>query len=347
MSDTTGTWTTGLDRIKTMAIDPKQIDNLLAIAEHGSFMRAAAAQGMSQPALSSSIAQLERRLGVKVLDRSRRGSVLNGFGQILVRRARSMKALLTQAEREIRLHSMSIEGPLVIGATPGVLNKLLPEAIRLLAANGGRMDVSIIEGAPCQLFPALLSGELDVLVGPVFGATTESADVMEEALVDDSYCIAVGWRSEYADRECLNIAELSSAPWVLPQPGTPCMRQIEPIFLAANLPWPTDCLTSNSLSLIREIVCISNRISIFSRMQIFGPGDERFRGIPLEGALPRPLGFKVRRDAKRSPIAERFLLALRQAAVQSVTYAASRSSSSYWRPSAHSENGHGILMPIP
>ena len=66
--------------MSTMNIDPRYLANLLSIAKHGSFNRAAAARGISQPALSNSIAQLERRLGVTVLDRSRSGSQLNEFG---------------------------------------------------------------------------------------------------------------------------------------------------------------------------------------------------------------------------------------------------------------------------
>ena len=53
-------------------VDPRHLANLLSIAKHGSFNRAATARGISQPALSNSIAQLERRLGVQVLDRTRR-----------------------------------------------------------------------------------------------------------------------------------------------------------------------------------------------------------------------------------------------------------------------------------
>ena len=77
-----------------MAIDPRQLANLLAVAKHGSFNRAAAALGLSQPALSNSIRQLERRLGVSVLDRTSSGSTLNEFGNILIRQAQTVEALL-------------------------------------------------------------------------------------------------------------------------------------------------------------------------------------------------------------------------------------------------------------
>jgi DNA-binding transcriptional LysR family regulator len=59
-----------------MPPDPKRLLELLQIAKHGSYTRAAAAQGISQPALSNSIAVLERSLGVRLLDRTRHGATL-------------------------------------------------------------------------------------------------------------------------------------------------------------------------------------------------------------------------------------------------------------------------------
>ena len=62
--------------MSALNLDPRYLANLLSIAKHGSFNCAAAARGISQPALSNSIVQLERRLGVLVLDRSASGSHL-------------------------------------------------------------------------------------------------------------------------------------------------------------------------------------------------------------------------------------------------------------------------------
>ena len=295
-----------------MPIDPRQISHLLAVAEHGSFTRAASAQGISQPGLSNSIGQLERRLRVKVLKRSKRGSTLTNYGEILVRRAREVQALLKQAEDEVRLQVLGVEGPLSIGATPSVIPKWLPDSLNLLVSAGGPMDVSIIEGSHDALLPLLLSGQLDVVVGPVLGAS--SKEVIEQAIVDDPYFLAVGPKSSVARRKHVKLEELRDAPWVLPRPGTAYSRQIEAIFLNANIPWPRDCFTSNSLSLVREIVCMSNRVSIMSRLRLIGTGDGHLRGIPLDIASSRPLGYKVLRNAKLSSLAERFLIALRRTA---------------------------------
>ena len=68
-----------------MTIYPRLVLQMLTVAKHGSISRAAAATGISQPALSNSIASLERSLGVRVLQRSRQGSQLTEFGLLVSR----------------------------------------------------------------------------------------------------------------------------------------------------------------------------------------------------------------------------------------------------------------------
>ena len=70
-----------------MKLEPRQLQHLATIAHHGSFSRAAAAMSISQPALSSSMAQLEKSVGDRVLDRGRHGAKLTDLGRTLVRHA--------------------------------------------------------------------------------------------------------------------------------------------------------------------------------------------------------------------------------------------------------------------
>ena len=82
-----------------MALDAKRLIDLLRISEHGSYTHAAAAEGISQPALSNSIAVLEKELGVRVLDRTRRGATLTDFGRLLVSHAALLESLLCLVEQ--------------------------------------------------------------------------------------------------------------------------------------------------------------------------------------------------------------------------------------------------------
>ena len=73
------------------SVDPKRLIELLRIADRGSFTRAAAALGVSQPALSNSVAVLEKMLGVRVFDRTRNGATLTEFGRLLAGHAAAIE----------------------------------------------------------------------------------------------------------------------------------------------------------------------------------------------------------------------------------------------------------------
>ena len=86
-----------------MHIDPRYLANPLSVAKYGSFNRAATACGISRPALSNSVAQSERRLGVQILDRSRRGLQLIDYASIVVLNAEVIDAVLQQTADEVCL----------------------------------------------------------------------------------------------------------------------------------------------------------------------------------------------------------------------------------------------------
>jgi DNA-binding transcriptional LysR family regulator len=88
-----------------MSLDQKRLHNLLAVARTGSFGRAAAALGVSQPALSTSIALLEKTVGGAVLKRDRSGATLTPLGEILIQHARSLELLSTARQKRPRYSS--------------------------------------------------------------------------------------------------------------------------------------------------------------------------------------------------------------------------------------------------
>lgn len=289
-----------------MAVDAVQIANLLAIAQHGSFTRAAEEKGMSQPALSNSIALLEQKLGVRVLERSRRGSTLTPYGEILVRRAEGLQALLGDAETEVRMHAAGVSGPLRIGATPSVLPKLLPRALALLVADEGPVDIEIVEKLDQALVPMLRSGALDIIVGPVGEMFTSSADITEVTLLPDPFAIGAGPRSAFHDRTSLTLAELQDAPWILPRPGSTYRRHVEALFLTAGVPWPRNCIHANSLPLLEAMVMTTDRVTIVSPIQIAASG-AAISVVTLANGGSRAIGYKVRSSSPITPIGERFI----------------------------------------
>jgi LysR family transcriptional regulator of gallate degradation len=288
-------------------IDPRHLANLLSIAQHGSFNRAAAARGLSQPALSNSIAQLERKLGVQVLDRSRRGSELNELGKILVRGAEIIDAVLLQTTDEVRLKRLGVEGPLRIGVAPSLTLKFLPEVMALLLKQHSTVAITLIEGLDDRLLPSLQAGELELVLGPVAGVFPAPPDIVEDALFDDPFSIGVGPHHSLGNRKSLTLSELRDAPWILPLPGSSYRRHIESLFMTEGVPWPSNCVTTSSLSLVEAVVAQTDRVTMITELQSTMQNTWRLRSIPLKGGGKRTVGIKWRKAGKISALAARFV----------------------------------------
>jgi LysR family pca operon transcriptional activator len=293
--------------MSAMNIDPRYLANLLSIAKHGSFNRAAAARGISQPALSNSIAQLERRLGVQVLDRSRSGSQLNEFGRILVRTAQVIDAVLQQAIDAVRLKRMGVEGPLRLGVVPSLAIKFMPDVMAMLLKRHGALSITLVEGLDDHLLPALLAGELDLVVGPLAGIFPAPPEIIEDVLFEDPFSIGVGPRHPLRNRRSLTLAELRDSPWILPLSANSYRRHIEALFMTEGVPWPDNCVHTSSLSLVESILAQSDRVTMITRMQATMQNTWRIRSIPLKGGGKRTIGIKWRRAGTLSALAARFV----------------------------------------
>ena len=297
-----------------MKIDPRQLANLLSIAEHGSFNRAAAARGLSQPAMSSSIAQLERRIGAPVLDRGRRGSQLNEIGRILVRNAQTVESILTQAADEVRHRRMGVEGPLRVGAVPSVTLKFLPEVMPRVLRLHAPVAVTLVEGMDDDLLPALQSGALDLVMAPLAGIFPPPPDIVEDPLFEDPFSIGVGPRHPLRNRSSVTLEELRDHPWVVPMPGSSYRRHVEALFLTEGVPWPLDCVTTSSLTLVESIVAHNERVAVITDIQTRLRNNWRIRSVPLKGGGKRSIGCKWRKAGKMAPAAVQFVTACHEVA---------------------------------
>jgi DNA-binding transcriptional LysR family regulator len=296
-----------------MKIDPRQLLNLLAIAEFGSFNRAAAARGLSQPALSHSIAQLERRLGFEVLDRTHRGSAVNEYGQILLQGARCLEAQIAHTIEAVQLKRLGVCGTLRIGATPSMMCKFMPDLMVNLLNGSDALQICITEGLDDTLVPALRDGFLDLILGPLVGAELPP-DLTELPLFDDDFCIGVASKHELAKRKSLSLSELQDFPWILPCPGSAYRRYVESLFLTAGLQWPANSVQCDTLSLAEFIVNNTNRITVVTRLQAARHNASDMRAIAIKGGGRRTLAVLWRRACHLSPLAAKFVQAAEQLA---------------------------------
>jgi LysR family transcriptional regulator of gallate degradation len=298
-----------------MEIDPRHLRILLAIAEQGSFTRAAAAQRMSQPAISAGIALLEKELGVRVLERGRHGARLNEFGQLLIRHARGLDALLGQAKAEIDLKRLGCEGPLLIGGTPVALIELVPAAIERLARDSRSISITVTEGVDAVLLERLRAGEVDIMVSGI-GHASPPPDAAQEVLLELPFDAVVNAKHPIARRKVMSLRDLADTQWALPTPGSAFRRHLEAMFVAAAVPFPESYWACDSLLALKSLVTHADCVSILPRHAIALEAQAGvLRKIRLRDvALRRQIGATTLRTRALSPLAGRFLAALRQAA---------------------------------
>src|ERR1700758_2796248 len=239
------------------SVDPKRLIELLRIADRGSFTRAAAALGVSQPALSNSVAVLERMLGVRVFERTRNGAALNEFGQLLAGHAAAIDSVLSRAASELEAKKRGLEGSLVVGASPVACIDIVPGAVARLKCETPNLVVSIEERADDELIAGLRSGEIDLVVNSA-GLLAEGPDIVSETLARDAFVVAMRTGHRLASKKSLLIADLREEQWVLPSPHTTMSRQIELLFAAENQAWPLQAIITNSITALKSIIMLSD-----------------------------------------------------------------------------------------
>jgi DNA-binding transcriptional LysR family regulator len=135
-----------------------------AIARRGSFSKAALECNLSQPALSRSIAQLEKRLGVKLFDRSRREVVPTIFGEHLLQKGKPILQDIQMMERDLNLLQGLESGKLVIGSGPLPAEISVGKAVAKFTTKYPKVNVRIIIDRTPNLLPRLQNREIDIVV---------------------------------------------------------------------------------------------------------------------------------------------------------------------------------------
>src|SRR5262249_20725690 len=138
-----------------------QLRYFVAVAQTGSFSRAAERCYVSQPSLSQQIQKLERGLKQKLFDRLGRRVVLTEPGRLVLARATAILAAVADAERRLRDRDEDQGGRLAVGAIPTIAPYLLPLALERLLQRYPVMDLTIHEDVTQHLLAQLLAGDLD------------------------------------------------------------------------------------------------------------------------------------------------------------------------------------------
>ncbi|MEV8567013.1 LysR substrate-binding domain-containing protein [Streptomyces sp. NPDC051322] len=141
-----------------------QLRAFAAVAEHLHFRDAAAAIGMSQPALSGAVSALEETLGVQLVERTTRKVLLSAAGERLAGRARMVLDAVGELMEEAEAVRAPFTGVLRLGVIPTVAPYLLPTVLRLVHREYPDLDIQVHEEQTSSLVEGLTGGRLDLLL---------------------------------------------------------------------------------------------------------------------------------------------------------------------------------------
>lgn len=250
-----------------MALELQQLRQVVALAEHRSFVRAAAALHISQPALSRSIQHLERRFGSALFVRSNSGVVPTDLGRVYIERSRDLLRMADELESEAVGHSQLRSGRVDIGGGPYPTDSLLSPACARFVEAFPRVTVQLHSGNWDELVQRLRARALDFFVAETSLLTQEpDLDVVPLVVQHDLYFFARAEHPLAGQRDLRATDVLAAWPFVTPSRIPP--RVLEPLITAhregsarQQAARPLPAIQCNGLSAAKRIVAHSNAVS--------------------------------------------------------------------------------------
>ncbi len=275
------------------ALDVSRLRLLREVGLRGSIAGAARSVGLTASAVSQQLAVLERDTGAALLDRSPRGVVLTGAGQVLADRAGQVLDVLASAQADLDRLTGSLVGPVRVAAVASAAATVVSAAVCALRVTAPGIEVSVRAVEPERGLGQLLSGDVDIAVVDEYDhvplALPESA-VVQQLCVEPLVLV----RPAHGPHRVPALATLSGADWVMPPEDAACGRAVRAACRIAGFEprvrWETD-----DMHLLLRAVADGHGLAVLPR-----------RSVPLDapGVWSRPL---------RNPALSRRLLAVARA----------------------------------
>lgn len=299
------------DRLKL-----RHLRSLVAIAEHGSLMRAADALSVTQPAVSKTLAELEDIIGQRLFLRTRRGVELTGAGGVLLRYAGSSLRTIGEGLDSIARNHGADPPVIVIGALPNVTATVLPTALLRLADRMPYARVSVRAGSNAQLIAALRQGLLDMVIGRL-AEPSDMQNLSFEHLYSEPLVLTVRPAHPLVPRRRLGADNLRQFRLVLPDTGTPIREAVDRFFLASGIGLPQMVIETIDVSFGRNYVLQSDAVWFVPLGTVENDLQQgRLKRLPLDTQMTEgPVGLTLRADKLPSQAVQHLVDEIRESAV--------------------------------
>ena len=296
-----------------MAFELQQLRQVVALAEHGSFVRAAAALHISQPALSRSIQNLERGFGSELFLRTSAGAVPTDLGRLYLERARDLLRLADELDREAVSHGMLITGRVAVGGGPFPSEAVLGRAAARFVQQFPGVSMQVQSRDWDELLRRLRSRELDFFVAET--STLQKEPDIETTPMAAAHPIYFVARAGHPLDGRPGVTAADVLRWPLVTPGRVPPRILDPMLAVhraasggAAAAHPLPAAECNGLATVKRVVASSDAVTA-SMLSCISTELETGRFVLLAGEpwLHLQYGIVSLRGQPRTQAAERFL----------------------------------------
>lgn len=242
----------------------RDLEYILAVAEHRHFGRAAQSCGVSQPTLSGQLRKLEDFLGVQIFERSPRGVLVTHRGEEVLAQARRVLAEARRLFEVVRIGAEPLTGPLRLGVISTLGPYLVPFLLKPLRDRFPALQLLLTEGHTRALVRQLEQGDLDALLAA--GAEGDS-ELTALPLFREELALAVPRDHMLAQVEQVRPEDIPMGELILLAEGH-CLREhaleLCPARLRENLPE----LQGASMETLRQMVAAGSGVSLFPQLAV-------------------------------------------------------------------------------
>jgi DNA-binding transcriptional LysR family regulator len=261
------------------------------VIQHGSFTAAAERQGLTQPAVSLQIRQLETRLNLKLIERVGKRIKPTSAGSTLLEHIGRIDAAVEDALLDLSSHAQGIAGKVAIGTGATACIHLLPPILQTLRREFPALDVRVSTGNTDGILRAVEENRLDLALVtlPAGGRSLSVSPLLQDEFV------AI-FSDELAEEPRLTPESLASLPLVVFEAGSGTRLLIDEWYLQAGLR-VKPVMELGSIEAIKEMVAAGLGYSIVPAMSVAATHHRRgLRVETLQPPLSRTLGIVLRQD---------------------------------------------------
>jgi DNA-binding transcriptional LysR family regulator len=284
----------------------KHLELFRQIGELQSLRKAADACGMTQPAATKLVQEMEDMFGLPLFHRDRRGMRLTDHGEVVRRHIHVVMADVANMYADVHLFAAGGTGLLRLGIIPSLSSELLARSVNELIAADHRARIQMRESSTDELLHLLAANSLDIIFGRVLHKANAS-NLRITKVYTESFEIVCAKSHRLARRGSIAWQELSEERWVLPEAG-PLREMAEDMFTAHGVLRPLVAVASGSFHQTRRVIATGPLLGILPRSQAL---QGRMSGDLVIVRTGRATSFAPicligRRDIEQPPLVREF-----------------------------------------